>query len=100
MERLYSNHDGSYVVSLSHYGEQNGDLMADPDMEVRVFPDTKMAEAMTWRNDYVGKTSVVYPEPGKVYPKVKADLNKFLAMWLKNIIDQGHKRASDRSRRK
>ena len=96
VERLYTNPDGSYVIAMAHYGVQNGDLMADPDMEIRVIPDMKMAEALTWRNDYVGKTSVVYPEPGKVYPKIKADLNKFLAIWLKNIAEQGHKRTSER----
>jgi len=30
------------------------------------------------------------PEPGKVYPRLKKDLNAFLRQWLTNLIDQGH----------
>jgi len=30
------------------------------------------------------------PEPGKVYPRLKKDLNAFLRQWLTNLIHQGH----------
>lgn len=39
----------------------------------------------------LGIYQVVYPEPGKVSPKLKTDLNKFLNQWLSNLIEQGFK---------
>lgn len=47
-------------ISLTHYGEQNGDLMADPDMEVKIHPTTKTAEALSYQNDYLAVYEVVY----------------------------------------
>jgi uncharacterized protein YqiB (DUF1249 family) len=74
-------------IALAHNGIQNGDVMADPDVEVRIYPDQKMAEALTFQNDYLDIYQVVYPEPGKYYPKLKKELNEFLNDWLQNIID-------------
>lgn len=51
--------------------------MADPDMEVRVYPEMKMAEALTFRNDYMGIYQEVYPEPGKYYPISRRSLTIF-----------------------
>lgn len=39
------------AIALAHKGKQNGDVMADHDMEVRIYLDLKMAEALTFRND-------------------------------------------------
>jgi len=75
------------TIALAHNGKQNGDVMADPDMEVRIYPDLKMAEALTFRNDYMGIYQEVYPEPGKYYPKLKKELNEFLNNWLKTMIE-------------
>ncbi|AKB43056.1 MULTISPECIES: DUF1249 domain-containing protein [Methanosarcina] len=82
----------SDTIALAHNGKQNGDVMADPDMEVRIYPELKMAEALTFRNDYMGIYQEVYPEPGKYYPKLKKELNYFLNNWLKTMIDiQGYR---------
>lgn len=82
------------VISLRHSYVQNGDSMADPDMEVSIIPAMKMAEALAFQQDGVPGVGTiyqrVYPEPGKVYPKRKHELNAFLAQWLGNIIEQGH----------
>ena len=75
------------TIALAHNGKQNGDVMADPDMEVRINRDGKMAEALTFQNDYLGIFQEVYPEPGKYYPKLKKELNDFLNDWLKNMIE-------------
>jgi uncharacterized protein YqiB (DUF1249 family) len=32
----------------------------------------------------------VYPEPGKVVPRLKRELNAFLGTWLRNLKAQGH----------
>lgn len=82
VDRLWNNH-----ISIAHNGKQNGDVMADPDMEIRISPEMKIAEALTFRNDYMGIYQEVYPEPGKFYPKLKNELNKFLNNWLKNMIE-------------
>jgi len=79
-------------ISLTHYGEQDEDLMTDPDMEIKVYPDTKMAEALTYQNDYLAVYQEVYPEPNKVYLKLKKELNQFLLQWLCNLKAQRFKR--------
>jgi uncharacterized protein YqiB (DUF1249 family) len=79
------------IVSLAHYGVQNGDLMSDPEMEISVSPTLKTVEALTFTNHYVGRYQRVYPEPGLVIPRLKAELNEFLGLWLNNIVQQGHK---------
>jgi uncharacterized protein YqiB (DUF1249 family) len=84
---LYREKD-SFVISLSHYYTAGGDQVADPDMEIRVYPKTRMAEALTYQDSF--SYQKVYPEPGKVYPKRKKELNVFLAKWILNCIRQGH----------
>jgi len=78
-----------FTCALAHYFEQNGDLVADPDMEIRVVPSMKMIEALAYQDQFGYR--VVYPEPGKVNIRAKKELNQFLGQWLKNLIAQGHK---------
>jgi uncharacterized protein YqiB (DUF1249 family) len=84
---------GNYIIALSHYFEQNGDMVADPDMQIRILPELEAAEAMTFQDQF--KYQEVYPDKGDgkeyVYPKLKKDLNQFLNQWLTNILHQGHK---------
>lgn len=80
-----------FKISLAHNFIQNGDLMADPDMEIRIYPYAGFIEALSYQLDSMGIYQVVYPEPGKVYPKRKKELNRFLNQWLTNLIDQGFK---------
>jgi uncharacterized protein YqiB (DUF1249 family) len=75
------------TISVAHNGKQNGDVMCDPDVQVWIHPDHKEAEALTFQNDYLGIFQEVYPEPGKYRPKLKEDLNEFLADWLTTIIE-------------
>jgi hypothetical protein len=91
IDRLSTEKEGTIRISLAHNFIQNGDVMADPDMEIRIYPDLKAVEALTYQLDSLGVYQVVYPEPGKVYPKLKKDLNAFLNGWLTNLIDQGFK---------
>jgi uncharacterized protein YqiB (DUF1249 family) len=80
----------SDTIALAHNGKQNGDVMADPDVEVRINREGRMAEALTFQNDYLGIYQEVYPEPGKYHPKLKKELNEFLNEWLQNMIDSGY----------
>lgn len=97
-EKLYKDDAGHDVISITHWGEQNGDLMRDPDMELRVMPEigSGMVEALTFRNDYLGIYQEVYPEPGMVVLKLKKDLNFFLWQWLKNIEQQGYELTAEK----
>lgn len=80
-----------YVIAMAHNFVQNGDIMADPDMEVRIIPEMHSVEALTYQHDSMGIFQKVYPEPGKVNQKLKPRLNSFLENWLKNLICQGFK---------
>jgi uncharacterized protein YqiB (DUF1249 family) len=75
-------------ISLAHYYEQDGDLMRDPEMTVRVYPG-KAVEALTYQQDNLGIYQEVYPEPGKYVPLYKKELNEFLRIWLNNLKQQG-----------
>lgn len=77
-------------ISLAHNFIQNGDVMADPDMEIRVIPEVKMAEALTFQMSNPPIYQMVYPEPGKVDLRAKKELNSFLHTWLNNLLRQGH----------
>ena len=85
---------GAMVLSLAHYFEQNGDLCQDPEMTVRVLPQG-MVEALSFQQSIPPIYNVVHPEPGKVAPRVKQDLNAFLSFWLRNLTAQGHRPLSD-----
>lgn len=79
------------TISLAHYGKQNGDLMSDPEMVLRVHRESFMVEALTFTNHYVGVYHEVYPTPETVNLRYKKELNSFLGTWLKNLKDQGFK---------
>ncbi len=86
---IYSSQNAkTYQIALSHYYEHPcGDLIPDPDMEIKIYPELHMAEALTFQDTYVYLQ--VYPEPDKVNVCLKKQLNKFLIHWLKNLKAQG-----------
>ncbi len=96
VEEIGSSGDGHRLVSLCQYGEQNGDLMRDPDI-VFLFhnvPDGMAAEPVSFRNDYLGIVQEVYQydETGRrthVVPSLKQDLKEFAESWFANLKDQG-----------
>lgn len=79
--------DGAIDLSLAHYYRQNGDSVPDPDMEVRVYPALGIAEALSYQDSRVYRR--VYHEEGRVNVSAKVELNRFLAMWLRNLKAQG-----------
>ena len=77
------------ILALSHYYKHpSGDMIPDPDMEVRINLEHKTAEALSLQ-DLFGYR-MVYPEPGKVDLRAKKELNQFLSQWLTNLNQQGH----------
>jgi len=89
-DRLYEE-DGSVIIALAHYFKQNGDMCSDPDMQLRVYPEHRMAEALTFQQANPPVYQEVYPAPGKVNPRLKKKLNSFLSTWLRNCVSQGHR---------
>ena len=78
------------VYSFSHYGQLNGDLMADPDMtfgllEGKLYP-------LSFRNDYLGyyREVIVHKDDGtmEVDEELQRELAEFAAMWFRNVVIQ------------
>jgi hypothetical protein len=87
VERIAPDH-----YSVAHYGEQNGDLMRDPEMCFWRGPDGRFYPTY-FRNDYVGREreSVIFNAagaPARVYPRWQADQACFAATWFRNIAHQ------------
>ncbi len=78
------------IIALSHYYKHpSGDMVADPDMEVAVYPARNMAEALSYQDTYGYRT--VYTNGGTMVDvRARRDLNEFLNQWLDNLIQQGH----------
>jgi len=70
-------------ISLAHNYKAGGDVIPDPDMEVTVDFARLSAQAETYQDTYVYR--VANDE------RSKKELNEFLFMWLRNLIEPGHK---------
>ena len=90
VEQLSTHSGFEAVYSVSHYGEQNGDLMADPDMTFGLKAGNFYP--LSFRNDYVGVDQYVISDQEETEPQVNLKLQKELAefadMWFKNIAHQ------------
>lgn len=82
--------EGYMRIALSHYWKHpSGDMIADPDMEVAVFFNDGLAEALTYQDAY--RYDVAYPTEGEPPDlAVHTQLNVFLEQWLDNLAEQGH----------
>lgn len=87
IERLYAPDHGRQVISVCHYGEQNGDAMRDPEMCFD-FDDWR---PLYYRNDYMGIEQYVFvtPERKQYRPRLARDLASFAATWARNLREQG-----------
>ena len=92
--------DGHVVVSVAHYGEQNGDPMRDPEMLFEVVEE-ESRQPEFWpfyfRNDYaaVEQWSRRRDEAGNLHclPQRTHDFEQFAKMWDRNLRDQGFQEA-------
>lgn len=82
--------DGSNnrVLSMTHYFEQNGDLVPDPVMTFLVF-DSGIIFALSYQDQF--SYQEIYTKSGSVNMKLMKELNLFLNTWLTNIEQQGFK---------
>jgi len=82
------------AISLAHYGEQNGDLMRDPEM---IFEAEESGDNMTlvpfyWRNDYAGiEQYSAFTEEGRTLlnAKLRREHIAFAGTWDANLKAQG-----------
>lgn len=82
--------------SFAHYGEQNGDLMRDPDVTMLAIKgnDGKLLLIpASYRNDYIGyeERNILYDDDSgtwKINKKAQADLTDFCNTWAVNLREQ------------
>ena len=93
IEVIYEVSASEEHVSVAHYGEENGDLMRDP--EIIFFHERKegKAYAMNYRNDYGGAWEVSIKEGEDGRPRLVNQARQrqhaeFAELWLKNIKKQ------------
>jgi hypothetical protein len=85
IEKIWNNR-----ISMSHYYEQNGDLMADPDVEIIVDSENEILRPVTFQQDNLGVYQYAYQGDTLVDENLANELNGFLSQWLDNIKLQGH----------
>ena len=91
VEMISKNSQGP-VYSITHYYEQEGDLMRDPDMTFLKGGDGEYYP-LTFRQDSLGidQDAIVWAENGDIKgfnSKMQADFVSFANGWMKNIRDQ------------
>ncbi|MEA5512252.1 hypothetical protein VB715_20995 [Crocosphaera sp. UHCC 0190] len=84
----------SEIISVAHYQEINGDLVADPDISFKIYHLTEnqqswipleIRQVMAWR-------TVSYLENNKIVrfsPKGQKEIASFCSMWADNLKSQG-----------
>ena len=96
--------NGLPTLSVAHYGEQNGDLMRDPEMlfEMRRTGGALELVGYYWRNDYLGieQYSSYRDKEGRlvVHPARKQQHQTLASMWDRNLRSQGFLEAFQHSR--
>ena len=73
------------LISIAHYGEQSGDLMADPEMEFTIIGGDYYP--ISFRNDYLAKHNSIFEDDGINLP-LQHDLTTFANQWMRNIAEQ------------
>lgn len=96
---------GVPALSVAHYGEQNSDLMRDPQMCFEISRGFGMGFTLSpfyYRNDYLGVEQYSRSNDGENYafnPELYAQHESFAALWDKNLRDQGFIEAFARSKK-
>ena len=84
---------GLPAVSVAHYGEQNGDLMRDPEMcfELATAKAPRLS-AFYYRNDYAGMeqwSRFLRDGQYAVHTLLHREHEQFAALWDRNLKAQG-----------
>lgn len=94
IEHIGDGPRGLTLISVAHYGEQNGDAMRDPEMtfEVAEINGHFDFHPVSFQNDYVGRwQEAVWREDDQTLcrPRLVRELNSFARMWDRNLKEQG-----------
>lgn len=78
-------------ISIAHNFLMNGDVVPDPDVELRIDFNMGIVDPMAIQHAS-GHYSRVYANEERTLVRraVQADLMSFLAMWFRNLRQQGH----------
>ena len=86
IERLSANR-----IAVAHNYVQNGDIMADPDMEFVIDAENKTLSARTYQQDGLGLYQTTENGAGEVVNSaLMGHLNSFARTWFSNIRAQGY----------
>ena len=80
---------GGNRIAISHYYTQNGDSLADPDMEFVFDHEAKTLNARTFQQDNLNRFEQVVID-GVVDEALESELNDFASQWFQNIREQGY----------
>jgi len=77
--------------SMCHYGEQNGDLMRDPDVCFFIQKDGENEYFIPYefQNDYAGEYTCAFKDQ-KWQTREQRDIAEFCQIWIKNLKEQGY----------
>jgi hypothetical protein len=92
---------GPHLISVAHYGEQNGDPMCDPEMIFSTATTDGSFLPVSYRNEYVGsfrqRTTVdAAGQPVGFMPGEVRDQVSFANTWARNLKEQGFIAAAKR----
>jgi hypothetical protein len=84
---------GGKLVSVMHYYIQHGDAVRDPDLVFEYLPGTGEWCPVSYQQDSMGiyEEAVIPQEDGSVIvdERLVRDLEQFMALWDRNIREQG-----------
>ena len=94
---------GAPALSIAHYGEQNGDLMRDPEMcsELGMVGGPHLT-AFYYRNDYAGVeqwSRFIRDGRYAMHAELHRQHERFAALWDKNLNAQGFVEAFDQQQK-
>jgi hypothetical protein len=89
IEAIGNHHESKLPqISVTHYGESNGDAMRDPEMVFEIHPNGHWI-ANNFRNDWIGvDREMVVKRDDKGMP-IAWRKDSFPAIWARNLRDQG-----------
>jgi hypothetical protein len=91
---------GLPAISVAHYGEQNGDLMRDPEMCFELgFAEEPGLDPFHFRNDYIGLEQWSRTFAGGQYVRLRhlhEQHKQFATQWDNNLRLQGFAEAFER----
>lgn len=90
-ERLCIEVIGPHQVSVAHYYEQNGDLVADPDIAFFTGYEAILGWVPMYMQDFVGfreAAELREGDIGRYWPAAMKDITSFVNQWARNIGGQ------------